>query len=187
MFLNAVGCRLRVGESDKMCSFRIYAFKSCCGCLSLRTGCYIATALQFMALLSMNILPNGTEQPILGNLAALAFIGFLINATFRQNHTHLRWWLIMNNSFVLVMAFVFIAFEILLVLRILPESLVDHPENMAFLMCASSEAVTVAIIITHGLSSWMVFSYICELREQETRGTANGDNIAPPVIRMVPV
>lgn len=160
-----------------MCTFRIHNFKSCCGFLSLRTGCFLIAVAQLLMLLIADFVAD-SEHPIVivGNLVVLIFIGYLIYGTLNENHTHLRWWMIINNSFTVILAatFGFCLFGMLLITQQSHEGSDRRRLGgyMTIMLLLTIGAIAGLISTIQGIFSWVAYSYICELREQEDRKNA---------------
>lgn len=154
-----------------MCT--IHSFKSCC-CLSLRAGCFIVALLQLIELALTNVAAQEPVIPITiaGNSVILVFIGYLMYGAAVKSHAHLRWWMIINNSLIGILAAIF-GFCVFALVLIYVMKLEHHHQRLdsvvVLVLCAAIGSVMAAIIITQGLFSWIVYSYICELRMAENR------------------
>lgn len=185
-----------VRERDNMCTFKFYKFKSCGWFLSLRTGCFFVAVAQLIVLLITNVFAEFSLHPvaIVGNLVVLTFIGYLIFGTVKENHTQLRWWTNINNSLVVLLAalfsFCFFGFILVIVTMQLPSQLEPSQSGeyallMVFLIVG---AIAGLIFTIQGIFSWIVYSYMCELRELDDRKNANEKEIGgTEMLSLVPI
>lgn len=180
-------------EIYKMGAIKVYNFKTCCSCLSLRTGCIIVITLEILLLLILNLSVEWSTFPIaiiIGNVVALAFIVYLFYGIFMENHTHLRWWIISNHLFILMLVVLcgLCIYNFINSTQHI-ESSNDRPQKeikdgiVEALLAPIIEAIVGAILlymavavaaiaILQAIFSWIVYSYICELRVQENRENA---------------
>lgn len=168
-----------------MFTFGIQTLKSCCGCLSLRAGCFIVAALQFTALLALNIFVIASNAPveylhlIFGNLASLTLISYLAYGTLKEERAHLEKWTNINNAVVVIAAAVcgFCAVGIVTTL-VYPSVHQDGSGRVVMLaLCSFFGAVTLVCTVVQGIFSWVVHSYVRALRVCENRECVIGENI----------
>lgn len=168
-------------DRNDMCSIQIHNLKSCCGCLSLRTGCFVVPVAQLIVLIladSLMLLVPPIATYII-NLVVLSTIGYLIYGTVKKNHAHLRRWLIIDKVFIVIVAVVICLCLFAAIFIKLSDSR-RHASHVEFTLFLISAVVGVAILTMKGFLAWIVHSYICELREQEERENRNGNNIGGP-------
>lgn len=151
-------------------------FKTCCFYLTLRTGCILfgllVTLLQ--VLLIVTELSRKTEAFSLQQLYSIEFIAFgigiissalLIGGAFARNRLCLWVWLVVNAigsilSFILGIHWAGFLFMILI-----PESNSDGDIIAIYIIPILMALIPSAILIL--LFTPVVYSYICELRENE--------------------
>lgn len=131
---------------------------------------------------------------IVGNVIVFIFIVYLIYGTIaNENYAHLRWWMIINNVFVVIHAgaFSFCLFGMILITQV---DLKDADGrrlgvNMTIIMLLTVGAVAGVLFSIQGFSSWVVYSYVCELREQEEdrKNTTEKDSEEPEMHSLIPV
>lgn len=170
--------------------------KSCCGCLSLRTGCIIIATLEFVILIPAFIPePLSTELVIIGlRIAALAFVGLLVYGIVRENRMCLRLWVIINGiGIALLGAIVCLYAFAFLVMSLTPPKPGSDNQNLGkgmFWMIFSSFALfVVAVVTVQGLSAFVVYSYYVELRDRDEveKNKSAEAATAPEMHGLVPV
>lgn len=171
----------------------MFTFKSCCFCLSLRTGSFLIAVSEILILLMLNAATKWWTNPIgiIGNIVAVTFVGLLFYASVKENRTYLRWWLIINSSIAAILAAVvaFCAMGCVVVLAATGSSNASRVgQYWAVYMFIYVALVAFGISAIRAIFSLVVYSYICELREREDSKHEIGRNIARPEMHnLVPV
>lgn len=149
------------------------AFRSCFWCLRLRTGCILIALLDMVLQLFLNLAAEWPTKPeFIGvNLAALAIVGLLIYGIVRENRKCLWLWMIVNNLVIALLTIVVVFCALGMIQLSQPYKTESDNElvfralmGIYFIICG---LVVLAISIAKGLFSYIVHSYICELRKNE--------------------
>lgn len=156
-------------ESVKMCSFKTYNLTTCCNCLSLRTGCFIVTAIQLIELLLVNIAASEHRHPIVivTNSVILIFIAVLLLGTIMRRPAQLRWWMVINKFVIALLSVVFSLCTFgFIFLFVQPAHQRNLEMTAKLVLCIYIGVAAVVVIIGQGIFAWIVHSYACQLREQ---------------------
>lgn len=149
-------------ENGRMAAFR---FKTCFGCWSLRTGCFLIGVLEILSILLIMQIYGPSRYMIIGLLSITAlFIG-----AFRKNRLFLVMWLFFNCTKVIIIGVTGI-FYIIFRLKKVQVLSNDELHKEEKFIAKSFGALSIMVIC-----SFVVYSYFMELREEEE--LQNRDNV----------
>lgn len=162
-------------------------FQSSCCSLSLRAGCIVVGVIEIIGALTQiavdnnDLSPSMTDGLVLGIFAAI----ILIIGAVRRIRFCLWSWIVLNALTVLLLIVALIVY----VNAAHNYMQLKDPERAKVLLTHVS-VVIVVLVIAIGLlvfSTLVVHSFICELRGDKERQSADGNNGAPRVYNSVPV
>lgn len=173
-------------------------FKTCCCCISLRTGCIIIGVLEILAQIwNISVQKQVTGSVIGGTLIAFVVSALLIYGAAKRNRVFLWPWIVVSiiTLIILVIGLLLCVFASALIVDVFKAAesegkLSDEEMEQAqiglttlVVLIAVSILIAIAILIPLTL---VVYSYVCELREEEVRQN-NNTNAPPKAYNLVPV
>lgn len=173
-------------------------FKSCCGCMTLRTGCIVIGVLEILAQIwNISVQRQVSGSLIGGTLIAFIASALLIYGAAKRNRFLLWPWIVVNiiTLIILVIGLLLCVFASALIVDVFKAAEVEGKmtdEEMAqaqiglttlVVLIAVSILISIAILIPLTL---VAYSYVCELREEEERQN-NNTNAPPKAYNLVPV
>lgn len=174
-------------------------FKTCCCCLSLRTGCIVIGVLEILGQLS-NISSTQTSiSVVFGTIIGLIAAALLIYGAVKRDRLYMWPWIvvtILSIIFLIILVFLCALAPSLIMdvmnsrqakgeIHLTKEETHDlETATTAFVVImAVVFLIVIAILI---LLTLVVYSYICELREEGQR-QQHDSNVPPKAYNLVPV
>lgn len=174
-------------------------FKTCCCCLSLRTGCIIIGVVELLGYLSIIASHSTSASKILGTIIGVVASVLLVYGAYKKNRFCLWPWIVINiiSIIVLVVGLLMCAFASTIIVDIYNEAVAQgqiqptqddedtfKAAGMAFVVIIA--VIILILIVILVLITLVAYSYVCELREEQER--QNNDGNAPPkAYNLVPV
>lgn len=145
------------------------ALKSCCGCLSLRAGCYIVAIVQLTSPMVSSI--SGQQQhwlellTFLSNWLSVILGVILVYGIVTEKSTWLRVWEIINTIFAVAMVSIGITYVALMTFspKLMSSIGGEHVPRIT-IICDGAYVLFAGIL--GFLFSFVVFSYVKELKNK---------------------
>lgn len=178
---------------------KMAVFKTCCCCLSLRTGCIIMGVLEILSYLSVVAAKNSSPASIFLMLVGLIASALLIYGAIKRNRFCLWPWIVVNiiAIIVFIIGVLLCAFASAIIVDIFQDAQAQGAIQISEKETEEAKAaitvfvviVAVTFLISIGivtLFTLVAYSYVCELREEEER-QHNDTNAPPKAYNLVPV
>lgn len=146
-------------------------FRSCCCCVSLRTGCIVIGILTLLCSLSLLLLQNDDLQPSNPFAYSISIVSsiVLIGGAVGRNHFCL-WIKIFYNSLAITLGLREFSYQMVAAAQ-------ANESAMMILLLGGVFFIVVAFAVYLTL---VIYSYVCELREEEEYQHKYLKNVPPP-------